>query len=175
MEKRVIRSDIKSFYGVGAGENPAFTRMQGFTELSTSKNPKEHSVQYVDEAHETTAVTGFSPSMAFTLDRLDGNAVHDDIVELFNNEAIGTEAERYIVNVDFTKKNADGSYEAIKRKFAVIGDSEGNGTDAYQYSGTFKTAGPSIKGSATITEPEDGNPENVKVITFAESADAADE
>ncbi|MBR5809122.1 MAG: hypothetical protein IKY39_03345 [Clostridia bacterium] len=169
MEKRVLRSDIKAFYGVpGSMGDPTFTRMKGFTDASTSKNPIEYEAHYVDEKNSTTSVTGYSPSIAFTLDRFDGNAVHDDIVELFTDEVVGSDAERYIVMVDFTKAAEGNKYPAVKRKFAVIGDSEGSGVESMQYSGNFKTAGASIHGFATIATPDDGDPETVETITFSE-------
>ena len=168
METRVLRSDIKAFYGVGGLENPTFTRMTGFTDATTSKNPIEYEAHYVDQKNATTSVTGYSPSMAFTFDRFVGNAVHDDIVEMFNSEAVGSDAERYIVMVDFSKESEDGSYPAIKRKFSVIGDSEGSGVESMQYSGNFKTAAASVVGKATITTPEGGTPDDVETITFTE-------
>lgn len=169
MEKRVLRSDIKAFYGVGGSEPASFVRMRGFTDASTSKNPIEYTAHYVDEPNETSAVTGYSPSMAFTFDRFAGNAVHDDIVEMFDNEVLGSDAERYIVIVDFSKPADNGGYHAIKRKFAVIGDSEGSGVESMQYSGNFKTAGTSVHGIAQISAPSDGTPDNVESITFTEA------
>ena len=46
----------------------------------------------------------------------------------------------------------DGKKVAYKRDFAVIPDSEGDGTDAYTYSGTFKTKGVSTKIEVTVAE-----------------------
>lgn len=169
MEKRVLRSDIKLFYGVGGSESSSFVRMRGFTDASTSKNPIEYTAHYVDEPNETSAVTGYSPSTSFTFDRFVGNAVHDDIVEMLDNEVLGSDAERYLVKVDFSKPADKGGYHAVKRKVAVIGDSEGSGVESMQYSGNFKTAGTPIHGIAQISAPSDGTPDNVESITFTES------
>ena len=127
--------------------------MQGFTDMSKSLNPKEYSRQYVDEEFEQTDVVGFSPSIAYGFDQYLGNAVHDELVKLTDNEAIGTAAVRTIVVVDFTKPtdNPD-EYQATARDFSVIPDSEGGSMDAYTYSGNFKVKGSKIDGTATSTD-----------------------
>ena len=134
-------------------EKATYHRMQGFTDMSKSLNPKEYSRQYVDEEFEQTDVVGFSPSIAYGFDQYKGNAVHDELVKLSDNEAIGTDAVRTIVIVDFTKETANtGEYLATAREFSVIPESEGGSMDAYTYSGTFKVKGDKIEGTATTTD-----------------------
>lgn len=150
----VMRSDILTFYGVpGESGEYTFYRMKGFSDLSNSKNAKEYSRQYVDEAFEQTDVVGYSPSMSFTFDRMRGDAVHDDIITIYNEEKLGSDAVRPIIVVDTETK------EATRRDFAVIADGEGSGTEAFVYSGTFRSRGDRIKGSA---ETED----DWQTITF---------
>lgn len=154
----IKRSDKVAYYGVpGADENKTFTRMQGFTSFGHSRNPKEYSRQYVDEAFEETDVTGYSHSIGFSFDQYKGNAVHDDLAQLCDDEVIGTDAVREIVLVDFSKPVSDGNtnkYKAVKRPFAVIYDSDGDSTDAYTYSGNFRTKGDKISGTATVSTNE---------------------
>lgn len=134
---------------VKAGDT-VYHRMQGFTDMSKSLNPKEYSRQYVDEEFEQTDVVGFSPSIAYGFDQYVGNAVHDELVKLSDNEAIGTAAVRTIVVVDFTKPTSGtDEYQATAREFSVIPDSEGGSMDAYTYSGNFKVKGSKIEGAAT--------------------------
>jgi len=162
-ENLVLRSDKVAFYEV-PGTTPVIHRMTGFTSASTSRNPKEYSRQYVDEKFETSSVTGYSPAIGYTFDQYSGNAVHDDIVTITDDEKTGTDAVRNIVTVDFSKEGTiAGTYVARKRAFSVIPDADGDGTDAYQYSGNFKVAGETIKGVATSAD-------DWKTITFAESA-----
>ena len=151
--KLVKRHQKVAYYGVpeSGGSTTTFTRMQGFTSLSTAKNSKEYSRQYVDEAFEESDVTGYSPSMSYAFDQYKGNAVHDDIVAITDDELTGDDAVRDIVLVDLTEKSGS-AYTARKRSFAVIPDSEGDSMDAYTYSGTFKTKGAIIKETATIDE-----------------------
>ncbi len=150
------RSDKVAFYGVPAAEGEyTFHRMKGFDEISTSKNPKEYSRQYVDEEFEQTDVVGYNPSISFGFDRIKANAVHDDIVAIYNDEKVGADAVRPIIMVDI----ADGT--AIRRDFAVIAESEGSGTDAYKYSGTFRVKGDKVVGTASSAD-------EWQTVTFAE-------
>jgi len=159
----VKRSDKVSFLGCVENGTETFNRMRGFTSLSGSKNPSEYSRQYVDEEFETTDVTGYSPSIDFAFDEYTEDEVHDELVTILDGEKTGTEARRNIVTVDFSKPVTGGGYEAVKREFAIIGDSEGDSTDAYTYSGTFRSTGSRIEGTATVNS--DGS-----VATFTEKA-----
>ena len=158
----VKRSDKVSFLGCVDNGTETFNRMRGFTSLSGSKNPAEYSRQYVDEEFETTDVTGYSPSLDFAFDEYTEDEVHNELVTILDGEKTGTEARRNIVTVDFSKP-VTGGYEAVKREFAIIGDSEGDSTDAYTYSGTFRSTGSRIEGTATVNS--DGS-----VATFTEKA-----
>ena len=150
--KLVKRSDKVSFLGCVSNGEEIFNRMRGFTTLSGSKNPTEYSRRYVDEEFETTDVTGYSPSLDFGFDQYIGDAVHEELVEILDNEKLGTEARRNIVTVDFSQEAGEGNYKAVKREYAIIGDSEGDSMDAYTYSGTFRATGKRVVGTATVDE-----------------------
>jgi hypothetical protein len=150
--KLIKRSDKVSFLGCISEGTETFNRMRGFTTLSGAKNPTEYSRRYVDEEFETTDVTGYSPSLDFGFDQYSGDPVHDEMVKILDNEALGTEARRNIVTVDFSQEAGEGSYKAVKREYAIIGDAEGDSMDAYTYSGTFRSTGKRIVGTATVDE-----------------------
>ena len=160
--KLIKRSDKVSFLGCISEGTETFNRMRGFTTLSGAKNPTEYSRRYVDEEFETTDVTGYSPSLDFGFDQYIGDPVHEEMVEILDNEKLGTEARRNIVTVDFSQQAGEGSYKAVKREYAIIGDSEGDSMDAYTYSGTFRSTGKRIVGTATVDE-------NGAVATFVET------
>jgi len=107
--------------------------------------------------------------MSYTFDDYTGDTVLEDIVKITNNEYLGTAAQREIIQVDFSKE-VDGGYEAVKRTFSVIADSEGDSTDAYTYSGTFKSVGDKVMGVAKIETPVDGDKDTVETITFTPAA-----
>lgn len=150
--KLIKRSDKVSFLGCISEGTETFNRMRGFTTLSGAKNPTEYSRRYVDEEFETTDVTGYSPSLDFGFDQYSGDPVHDEMVKILDGEALGTEARRNIVTVDFSQEAGESSYKAVKREYAIIGDAEGDSMDAYTYSGTFRSTGKRIVGTATVDE-----------------------
>ena len=153
MSAVVKRCEKLAFYGVpqADGDTVAYTyyRMKGFDEITTSKNPREYSRQYVDEEFEQTDVVGYNPSISFGFDKFLDNAVHDDIARIFNSEAVGADAVRPIIMVDLASEEKS----AIKREFVVVAENEGSGTDLYKYSGTFKVKGEKIEGTA-VSEDE---------------------
>jgi len=145
-----LRSDVLAFLEIpDDGGTPIYKRMQGFTGFSVSKNPKEYSRQYVDESQEQTDIVGYSPSIEFGFDKYVGNAVHDYIAEIIDNEIIGTAAVVKILLIDTTKEATENN--AALRPYAVVGDSEGDSMDAYTYSGTFAVKGTREMGKAVIS------------------------
>ncbi len=144
----VKRCKKLAFYGVPQteGESVTYTyhRMKGFDDITTSKNPREYSRQYVDEEFEQTDVVGYNPSISFGFDRFSDDAVHNDLVEIFNKEKLGSDAVRPIIMVDLE----DDEKSAIMREFSVIAESEGSGTDLYKYSGSFRVKGEKVYGTA---------------------------
>lgn len=129
------RCDKVAFMGVDG----TYYRMTNFTEITTSKNPKEYSRQYVDEEFERDNVVGYSPSISYSFDYDSENAVHGLIKSITDNELVGDAAVVEIVMVDI--ENENGTNSAISRKWSVIPDSEGGSLDAYTYSGSFRSNG----------------------------------
>lgn len=152
MSAVVKRSKKVAFYGVPTensdGKTYQFYRMKGFESISTAKNPKEYSRQYVDEEFEQTDVVGYTPTISFGFDRFEGDAVHEDIISVFDDEKLGADAIRPIIMVD----TEDGESSAIKRDFLVVAENEGSGTDLYKYEGSFRVKGEKIAGVATTDD-----------------------
>ena len=132
--------------------NGQYHRMEGFTDLSYSKNPKEYSRQYVDEEFERTDIVGYAPSISYSFDRYTGNEVLEDIVKITENELIGDFMKRTIVTVDLSSaaffSPTESSAPAKMREYSVIPDSNGDSTDCLTYSGNFKTKGTLVKCTA---------------------------
>ena len=149
-EKIVKRSDKVAFLNVGTSANKNFQRMRKFTEISTSKNPKEYSRNYVDEDGETTDVTGYGEQKKYAFDQYTNNPVHEKIAKISDDELTGDDAMVEILVVDKTTES-NGNYDARLRKYAVIPDSDGGSTDAYTYSGSLKAKGTFEKVTATIS------------------------
>lgn len=148
MEQFIRGDQSLGFYGVKSNGEVTYRRMRGFDSLGVSKNPIEYSRKYVDEQFERTDVTGYSPSMEFSFDRILGDAVHDDILDIFNKELTGSDAVREIVIVDLTGTD---SCKAMKREFSIIPESESR-EENLKYSGTFKAFSATICGTAVSTD-----------------------
>ena len=144
------------------GDGKTFTRMTGFTSLSDGKNSTEYSRQYVDEASERSDVVGYAPAMDYEFDRYTNDPVHVRLAEITDDEILGSDAQVTIVVVDlFDVQTEDpNTCTARKRDWIVIPDTEGDGTDALIYKGSFKAAGDAVKGTATTTD-------NWQTCTFA--------
>lgn len=148
MSEIIKRCKKLAFYGVPS-ENGEYTfyRMRGFDEITTAKNPKEYTRQYIDEEFEQTDVVSYTPSIAFGFDRFADDPVHADIIGIFDGELVGADAVRPIVMVDLAEGNG-----AIRRDFAVIAENEGSGMDAYKYSGSFRVKGEKLTGTAASSD-----------------------
>ena len=172
MEKMILRSDVKLFFGAkGNDDTVTIARMRGFNSTPTNKNAVEYERTYTDDKQPTTDVTGYNTSIDFSFDRYDGNAVHDDIVNIFDNEIVGVDARRDIYEVDFASP-VEGGYAAKKRTFSVICGTAGDGvgTAAMAYSGTFKATSAVTMGTAVIKTPDGGDSDSVETITFTPAA-----
>ena len=155
--KLVGRTGKMAFYLVPdkTKENSIYTRMEGFTSLSTSKGAKEYSRQYVDEDFERTDITGYATFTSYAFDKYVGNPVLDDMIKIHEDELVGQDAVRFIIQVDMTTAEKNGSTYTAKgklRDYAVIPDSDGDSTDCMTYSGTFKTRGEMQDVEITTTD-----------------------
>lgn len=149
------RADIVTFLNTGTAGNPVYTRMQGFTDEGTSMNATTYSRRYVDERQEREDVTGYGTTIGYTFDRIKDNAVHAIICNIHEKELVGQSVEILSVNtIDNTAK---------LRTYSVIPDAMGDGTDAYQYSGSFRAQGDIKEGTAIIAS-------NGLTATFTENA-----
>lgn len=148
----VKRSDKKSFYKTA--DSNCYSRMTGFTEITKSMNPSEYTRKYVDCDFEESDVVGYSPSLSVSFDEHTQNDVHYDIRNIFDNEKTGEDAVREIVTVDFNQPVPDMANTCVAhmRKYAVIPDSEGSGTEHYAYSATFKSKSEVVFGIATTED-----------------------
>ena len=159
MEKFVKRCDKVAYYGVPTESGTVYKRMTGFTDITVTKNPKEYKRQYIDQEFEQSDIVGFAPVISFAFDQFSGNEVHDDIMNIANNELVGNDAVREIVMVDFSSDKENPT--AIKREFSVVVENEGSGMDGYIVKGSFKVKGEKVFGNAASED-------SFATITFSE-------
>ena len=148
MSNLVPRHKMLAFYGVpGTGQSGyVFQRMQFFTDLGLTKNPNEYSRKYVDEATERTDITAYAPAIGYAFDKHRDNMVLTDIVSITDGEKLGSDAVRPIVWVDTE------TGKGFMRNYTVIPDSEGDDSQVYTYSGTFKANGELTEVTATSAD-----------------------
>lgn len=159
-----MRHQVVLFMDVGTSEAPAYTRMQGFTELSKSKNPERYDRRYVDEAYQRSDVIGYAEEISYAFDNYVPSEVQQKIVDIVDGEKLGSDTMVSLLTVDFAATPEAGKYPARQRDYTVVPDSEGGDENAYTYSGTFVAAGDIVKGTAVYDA-------STKVATF--TADAA--
>ena len=136
-EQLVKRSRKLAFMDVSTTTIANFLRMTKFTEISKSKNPTEYSRTYVDEDGETTDVTGYSEEISYNFDQHVGNLVHKKLADIADDEKTDSDALVDILQVDLTEPT-QGGYKARLRTYSTVPDADGDSTDAYTYSGTFR-------------------------------------
>ena len=151
--KLVSRSELLSFMNTSKEAATETYNLigEGFTSMSESKNAKEYSRQYIHEKTERTDVVGYAPSVAYSVDVYTNNPVIDRIREITDKELIGTDAQVDIVSVETFGAADTEACTAYKRKYAVIPDGKGDGTEALVYTGTFKAVGDIIPGTFDVT------------------------
>lgn len=130
-KKLVKRSEKLAFLEVISTDGEStYERMEGFTDMSFSKNAKEYSRGYVDEDTDRTDITSYAESISYTFDRYADSPATEEIVNITENEMIGTDAVRRIVTVDLTKMTGLGSDSfsaaARVRPYAIVPDSNGS-------------------------------------------------
>lgn len=136
----VTREKKVAFYEIPG--KSAFERMEGFQTFSTSKSVTEHNPKYVDESSARTFVVGYDESISYSFDRYAGNEVQQDIIKITDEEKVGSDAIRRIVQVDMTTLNEAGTVARGRmRSYTVIPDSDGDDSNVMTNSGTLKCNG----------------------------------
>ena len=144
------RADIVNFMKA-TSEATTHTRMTGFTDGGKSLNSTTYDRRYIDEKTERSDVVSYSPEIAYSFDRMTDNPVHDRIAEIHDKELVGQVVD--IVTVNFNERGTEeNSFKARNRMYSVVPDSDGDSTDAYTYSGSFKANGDIIEGTVTTTD-----------------------
>lgn len=163
------RADIVNFMGLTLNAT-IFQRMKGFTEGGKSLNSSTYDRRYIDETTERSDVTAYATEIAYNFDRMYGNAVHNVISKVHDDEIVGFNVP--IVTVNFNEPVGNG-YKAKYRVWSVQPDSDGDSTDAYTYSGAFKANSSIVTGVATIEEGNENDSTTITSITFTADEEQA--
>jgi len=156
------RADIVNFAGLTL-EATTFQRMKGFTDGGKSLNSSTYDRRYIDEKTERSDVIAYATEIAYAFDRMYGNAVHNLIAKVHDDELVGQVIP--IVTVNFNEP-VEGGYKAKYRLWSIQPDSDGDSTDAYTYSGAFKANGSMIEGVAKVLEGNRTDTTTITAISF---------
>ena len=150
----VTRSELLSYMNVGTSDAPSWKLIgEGFTTFTESKNPQEYERHYVHEKSARTDVVGYTPAIEYSTDFYTNNEVIAKIMKITDEELIGSDAQVEICHVhtwDVKTPASSGTpavCAALCRKYAVIPDAKGDGTEALIYSGNLKAVGDVVKGT----------------------------
>lgn len=163
------RADIVNFMGLTL-DATIFQRMKGFTDAGKSMNSSTYDRRYVDEKTERSDVTAYATEIAYGFDRMYGNAVHDVIAKVHDDEIVGFSVP--IITVNFNEPINDG-YKARMRIWSVQPDGDGDSTDAYTYSGAFKANSSIVTGIAKIETGNSNDSTTITAITFTADGEQA--
>ena len=163
------RADIVNFAGL-TPEATTFQRMKGFTSGGRSLNASEYSRRYIDEKTERVDTVAYATAIAYAFDRMFGNPIHDYLAKVHDNELTGEMIP--IVTVNFNEP-VDNGYKAKFRLWSIAPEGDGESTDAYDYTGSFKANGSIIEGVAKVLEGNTNEPLTITAISFEASGEQA--
>lgn len=147
----VLRCQYAAYMNCGTGDTEDFNLIgEGFTSFPESKNPKEYTRKYIHEKTERSDVIGYAPSISYSCDVITGDPVIEKIIDITDNEKLGSDTHVDIVTVNLWESEGEGTYVAYKRKYAVVPDAKGDGVEAMIYTGTLKAVSEVVKGTFTL-------------------------
>ena len=161
------RADIVNFMGLTISAI-TFVSIQGFTDGGRSLNASTYDRRYIYEKTERSDVIAYATAIAYGFDRMYGNSVHDTVANVHDKELVG--AVLPIVTVNFNEP-VEGGYKAKYRLYSIAPDGDGDSTDAYTYSGEFKSNGSVIEVFAKIVEGTDKDTGNIMAVSFTEGGE----
>lgn len=148
----VNRAERKHYLNTGTETNPVWSQIgEGFTEFMESKNAVSYGRRYIHEATKRTDVTGYAPVIDYEFEVYRGNPVIEVLREITDLEMCGERAQVEILTVDTFDETDSGVYRAVCRKYSVIPDECGEGTDTLCYTGTMKAVGDIITGTYVLS------------------------
>lgn len=165
--KKVGRHEIATYLDVTPKETTNDYRIigVGVSEYTENYNPQSTTEKWIINKNATTTVDSYQVQGSVTQTCYVGDPVYDYVNELRRNEAVGSDAESSVIDVDLydSETSTDGAitYKATKHACSVSVGSYG-GSDPAQLAYNINYNGDVIKGKATISDGK---------LTFIESAD----
>lgn len=145
----IMRPEFQAYMNTSDTSTASYELIgEGFTSLTEAKNAKEYSRQYIHEYTERTDVVGYAPTLSYSVDAHTENNVIAKIIAVTDHELTGADAQVDIVCVNlFEATETTNVYSAYQRKWAIIPDGKGDGTDALIYTGSLRAVGDITPGT----------------------------
>lgn len=154
----VTRPNIQIFLNTtGTAEAPVWERCaKGWKKFSENPNAQTESVQYINEASETTDTVSYSPQYGFECDLMPNQPTIKKIYDIAKDRKTGSEAVVDVLVVDTFEQDEKGAYTARRESLAVAVSSL-DGTKKMSMSGNLNGQGDGVKGKFTpATSPATG-------------------
>ena len=150
-KKLVMRYQFESYMKCTLDDNKDKLCLigEGFTSFPESKNPAEYTRKYICDQTERSDVIGYAPSIEYSTDCISGDPVVAEILYVHDNELVGSDTHRDVVNVNRWKEK-EGKCPAKMRTYAIIPNQKADGTDALVYTGTMKAVSDIVDGTFDV-------------------------
>lgn len=157
---KVVRSDIADYLLIKSTGKFALMGA-GFNSLNENPGAQTEEKTYINQTTSTTTIKGYKTQFPFDTDLIIDDAEAETIEELYyigRNHAVGSDAEREYVRVEYFKPTVEGSdryFKARKFKVAVeVSNFNGAGGETVTASGNLNCVGDPIDGYFDIQEKE---------------------
>jgi hypothetical protein len=117
MSTKITRNLLRQYYGIGA--TPTYHLCTPFTKLNEENSPEKDDSAFINDVNGSPTIVGYKNAFGFEAQVHEGDPVVDDLILIAREQKVGSDCEKYVVDVDMNKptEGVSGSYYA--RKFAV--------------------------------------------------------
>ena len=147
---KVKRSQIATFVNsTPSSSTPTYKLLGvGVTTGKVNMNPKTTEETYIHEDTATITVDSYAPTQPVEMTIESTNDVFTFIDGLYANRSVLSDAETYIVEVDYYKSSAASAWPARKQKVSIqIDDKGGDGGQPAKINFTMNHQGAAVAGS----------------------------
>lgn len=150
---KIKRSEAAYFVNIGSSGSAVYARLgTGVTTSKVNMNPKTTEEQYIHEDVATTTLDAYAPTLPVEMTAYADDSVFAFVKALYNAEAVGSDANTDIVEVDLYASSSASKWPARKHSVSVqIDDYGGDAGAPAKINFTFNYMGAQTPGSFNPT------------------------